>query len=101
MKQNKYAENLKQNCGFQRVVKRGLSNYPYREHLQDCDICQGAEEIKHLEAENQQHRDIRADMELILVLISEKIGVAQEPHQTWQERLIKRIDDLVEIGDGL
>ena len=47
---NKYAENLRRNCGFQRAAEKGLSNYPYGEHLQDCDICQGAEEIESMQA---------------------------------------------------
>ena len=49
----------------------------------------------------QQHMEIRANMGTLLISISEKIGIAMDPHQTWQERLLVRIDDLVEIGDGL
>ncbi len=57
-----YEENLRRNCGFQRAIEKGLSNYPYGEHLQDCDICQGAEHIKHLGEENQELRNMIIDI---------------------------------------
>ena len=42
---------LRKQCMWQRVQGTKLdSGYPYGEHLQDCEICQGAERIEHLEA---------------------------------------------------
>lgn len=46
------------------------------------------------QAENEQHLDIRSDMETLLAWISTHLGVSLEPHQTWNERLMERVGKL-------
>ena len=65
-----------------------------------CKLCQ-KEEIEQLtaaleqaQAELQQSQDIRSDMECILSMIAKAVDVTDEPHQTWNERLLERIDQL-------
>ena len=67
-----------------------------------------AAEIAELRAENEQHMDIRSDMDCLLAWIASTLGVESEPHQTWQERLMERVGKLAlaaveqsEAGDEL
>ena len=53
-----------------------------------------AAEIAELRAENEQHMDIRSDMDCLLAWIASTLGVESEPHQTWQERLMERVGKL-------
>ena len=63
-----------------------------------------AAEIAELRAENEQHMDIRSDMDCLLAWIASTLGVESEPHQTWQERLMERVGKLAlaaEIARGV
>ena len=96
-----------------------MSEYDYvsecLEGARNGRLCAGAEtavvEIKRLTdaleqatALYEQSQEIRADMETMLSMIAKAVDVAEEPHQTWNERLLERIDQfkvaLIERDNG-
>ncbi len=50
-----HAERLRSQCAWQRIQGTKLdNNYPYGEHLRDCDICQAADHIEELQADGKK-----------------------------------------------
>lgn len=62
-----------------------------RDRDADLVLSWAADEIEQLQAELQQSQEIRSDMESLLSMVGEALGVPEEPHQTWQERLLQAV----------
>lgn len=52
-------------------------------------------ELDQVVAERDQEHDIRTDRETIIQHIAELVSVADEPHQTFWERLVARVEELI------
>jgi hypothetical protein len=60
-----------------------------------------AADYDQLTAELQQSRDIREDMGLLLTMLSQRLGVSQEPHQTWNDRILEAASRVAELEGAL